>query len=119
MRYLIALLLLGGVAFADPAPNFPPEHHPWLHQQYSQPIQGFPGGEHCCNEADCWVVDYRIRTPTQEGDSGYQVLFPPVAEWLNIPTERIVRAGNPTGRAILCINRVTLHIYCFFPSVEG
>lgn len=113
-----AAALLSWAARADMAPNFPPDAHPWLHQLYSPPRDGFPRGEHCCDPGDCWLVTYRIRPPTQEGDSGYQVFF--ADQWLNVPADRVVRrADNPTGNAVLCINAHSLHVYCFIPGGEG
>lgn len=113
-----ALCLIALAAFAprlvraEMAPNFPPEHHPWLHGLRS------PQGGSCCGPADCWLVEYRLAGRRPEGMSGYQVWH--LGRWIDVPADRVVRrADNPTGRAVLCIARSTAYIYCFTPGPEG
>lgn len=89
---------------AEMGANFPPEHHGWLHQQTND------RGIHCCDPADCWLVPYRIRS------GGYQAWMR--NEWMDIPADRIVRRGNPTGSAVLCISPSN-YVWCFFPEAEG
>lgn len=106
------LAAIAGVlsARAEMGDNFPPQHHAWLHEQTS------PTGVHCCDPADCWLVQYRIAPPAAAELSGYRAFFRNA--WLDIPARAVVRDFNPTGSAVLCVSP-TLHVWCFFPEVEG
>lgn len=119
MGALLAAFAMLIAARAEPAPNFPLQHHGWLHDLRSMPRDGWPNGEHCCTSADCWLVTYRI-APAAEGMSGYQVRFADL--WIDVPADRVVRrADNPTGEAVLCINvhRTPPYVYCFMPGPES
>lgn len=101
--FLLAFCLIVSVR-AEMGENFPPEHHVWLHQQSND------AGVHCCDPGDCWLVNYRIRA------GGYQAFIR--GQWMDIPPDKIVRRGNPTGSAVLCISP-TNFVWCFFPEAEG
>ncbi len=109
---LCAAFFVLGAARAEMAPNFPPQHHDWLHRQFS------PTGVKCCDPGDCWVVVYRIRlVEAGSGLSGYQARLGD--DWIDIPALAVTRvADNPVGAAILCISP-TRHVWCFLPGPES
>jgi hypothetical protein len=62
----------------------------------------------CCGESDCRAADERTNAGRYEvrvGDS-----------WIMVPDEKVILGiGNPTGRAVLCWNKV-FGILCFVPG---
>lgn len=128
-RESVAILLMAALlaacaaywsAHAEPALNFPRQHHGWLHELRSPPNDLWSAGEKCCDPGDCWIVSYRIATPTREGMSGYFVRFG--ADELEVPMNRVTRPPeNPTMQAVLCVDvrRSPIYIYCFIPGPEG
>lgn len=110
---VVVAVLASTLARAEPAQNFPLQHHDWLQGLRSPPRESWPSGEQCCNQADCSLVVYRLTV------TGYQARYADM--WLDIPADRIVRAANPTGSGVLCLNvhRMPLYVYCLIPAGEG
>ena len=65
----------------------------------------------CCGTADCRAVDYRT------GPNGYEAFVD--GEWTAVPNEIILRRhDNPTGGAVLCVERLFRTMLCFVPGTQ-
>jgi hypothetical protein len=82
----------------------------------------------CCGEADAyWASDHIMFAP----DGGYYVTIEddrdvPNRQSLNgsviyVPADRIDPSfqGNPTGHTIVFVRAYDMHVYCFFPNING
>lgn len=106
---LLAIVMVSGLAafaLSEPPANIDRRFAGWFQSLYS------PSGEHCCTLADCRRVSYRLTS------EGYAVRWGD--QWVKVPDEVVVRRDdNPMGEAVVCIRNTDLHVYCFFPAVEG
>src|SRR5947207_14434168 len=84
---LAAMMLLAGMAMADPPPNADPALAPWF-RSLVQPGTSIS----CCSVSDCRATDYRV-----EGDH-YEALIG--GAWFAVPPDTILpRTANATGPA--------------------
>lgn len=87
---VVAGLISGPPAPAEPPPNADPALAPWF-RSLMQPGTGIS----CCSISDCRVTDSRIT-----GDH-YEALIG--EKWFAVPPEKILqRTDNPIGRAVVC-----------------
>jgi len=119
IRRLLAILALigGGAAGAAPPTDFERGHSEWFRalRQPDAPEFG------CCDLSDCRMVETRVNargnyeallTVQTHGQVG-------LAEdtWIEIPMEKTVFTGNPTGKAVVCWT-ATRGVLCFVRPME-
>ena len=68
-------------------------------------------GTSCCSLRDCEQTDYRV------GKDGYEAVYK--GQWLPVPSDKVLRVHNPTGRGVLCVLPMTKEVLCFVTAMEG
>lgn len=109
---VLSLLVATTLVEASPPPGADPNSEMG---QWFQSLRQPGTGTSCCSLTDCRMVDYRA------GPAGYEVLLPNATagfKWVPIPTDKIIRVRNPTGRPVVCA-RPDLTILCFVAPDEA
>lgn len=100
-----AIVLTTGMALAAPPPNADGRFADWFRSLKD----GM--GHSCCDISDC------RRTTARIGPAGYQARTPE-GDWVDVPTEKIIRRDNPVGDAVMCW-LPGRGVMCFVPPLEA